>query len=235
MTTNRLREVDLERGMPTMRAALQQLSFELRRGRSLGCAAVKLIHGYGSSGKGGRIRVEARACLARMKERGELRDVIPGEEFTIFEPRTLAAFQRCPDLREGPGSGAAQQWDHRGGVIKEGQAESTLTADQKSAREKLHRPPAGRFSSNLPFPGAYTSKIRYFLSDFSIKRSQSLLGRDETSTPSVPGIRRQRACLVSLGEEVKQTAPQIVQVLETSVRGQKEQGAVPVQAGADTR
>ena len=94
MTTNRLREVDLERGMPTVRAALQQLSFELWRGRSLGCAAVKLIHGYGSSGKGGRIRVEARACLARMKERGELRDVIPGEEFTIFEPRTLAAFQR---------------------------------------------------------------------------------------------------------------------------------------------
>ena len=75
MTTNRLREVDLERGMPTVRAALQQLSFELWRGRSLGCAAVKLIHGYGSSGKGGRIRVEARACLARMKERGELRDV----------------------------------------------------------------------------------------------------------------------------------------------------------------
>lgn len=58
--------------MPTMRAALQQLSFELRRGRSLGCAAVKLIHGYGSSGKGGRIRWRP-ACLARMKERGELR------------------------------------------------------------------------------------------------------------------------------------------------------------------
>jgi hypothetical protein len=37
-----------------------------------------------------------------MKERGELRDVIPGEEFTIFEPRTLAAFQRCPDLRKDP-------------------------------------------------------------------------------------------------------------------------------------
>ena len=118
MTTNRLREVDLERGMPTMRAALQQLSFELRRGRSLGCAAVKLIHGYGSSGKGGRIRVEARRRLDRMKERGELRDVIPGEEFTIFEPRTLAGLSAVPRSAEGPGSGAAQQWDHRGGVIK---------------------------------------------------------------------------------------------------------------------
>ena len=97
--TNKLREVDLERGMPTVRAALQQLTFELRHSRNLGCTAVKLIHGYGSSGKGGRIRVEARACLIRMKERGELRDVIPGEMFTIFESRTLAAFQRCPALR----------------------------------------------------------------------------------------------------------------------------------------
>ena len=93
MTANRLREVDLERGMPTVRAALQRLTLELRRSRGLGCAAVKLIHGYGSSGKGGRIRVEARRRLDRMKA---------GGEFTIFEPRTLAAFQRCPGLRRDP-------------------------------------------------------------------------------------------------------------------------------------
>ena len=99
MTTNRLREVDLERGMPTMRAALQQLSFELRRGRSLGCAAVKLIHGYGSSGKGGRIRVEARRRLDRMKAGGEIWGYIPGESFSIYDSDTLAAFQRCPTLR----------------------------------------------------------------------------------------------------------------------------------------
>ena len=99
MTTNRLREVDLERGMPTMRAALQQLSFELRRGRSLGCAAVKLIHGYGSSGKGGRIRVEARRRLDRMKAGGEIWGYISGESFSIFDSDTLAAFQRCPTLR----------------------------------------------------------------------------------------------------------------------------------------
>ena len=99
---NDLREVDLERGMPRAEQAIRQMLFELRRSPGLGCSGVKLIHGYGSSGAGGRIRVEARACLARMKERGELRDVIPGEEFTVFEPRTLAAFQRCPDLRKDP-------------------------------------------------------------------------------------------------------------------------------------
>ena len=97
--TNKLREVDLERGMPTVRAALQQLTFELRRSRSLGCAAVKLIHGYGSSGKGGRIRVEARRRLDRMKAGGEIWGYIPGESFSIFDSDTLAAFQRCPTLR----------------------------------------------------------------------------------------------------------------------------------------
>ena len=39
--------------------------------------------------------------------------------------------------------------------------------------------------------------------------------------------------MVSLSEEVKQTAPQIVQVLKLGVGGQEEQGAVPLQPGVD--
>ena len=99
MTANRLREVDLERGRPTVRAALQRLTLELRRSRGLGCAAVKLIHGYGSSGKGGRIRVETRRYLERLRLRQEVRDVIPGEAFSIFHAGTRAAFLQCGELR----------------------------------------------------------------------------------------------------------------------------------------
>lgn len=50
--------------------AIRQMLFELRRSPGLGCSAVKLIHGYGSSGAGGRIRVEARRRLDRMKAGG---------------------------------------------------------------------------------------------------------------------------------------------------------------------
>ena len=50
---NDLREVDLERGMPRAEQAIRQMLFELRRSPGLGCSAVKLIHGYGSSGAGG--------------------------------------------------------------------------------------------------------------------------------------------------------------------------------------
>ena len=91
---NDLREVDLERGMPRAEQAIRQMLFELRRS-----SAVKLIHGYGSSGAGGRIRVEARRRLDRMKAGGEIWGYIPGESFSIFDSDTLAAFQRCPTLR----------------------------------------------------------------------------------------------------------------------------------------
>lgn len=100
--SGKLRQVNLERGMPRADQAVKQLTFELRRSRSMGDQALKIIHGYGSSGTGGRIRVEARAYLARLKARGEIGDFIPGEEFTIFSPATLAAFRRCPELRRDP-------------------------------------------------------------------------------------------------------------------------------------
>lgn len=85
--------------MPRADEALKRLAFELKRTRSLGFTALKLIHGYGSSGTGGRIRVETRAYLERLKGKGEIADFIPGERFTIFDGATLAAFRRCDDLR----------------------------------------------------------------------------------------------------------------------------------------
>ena len=48
---------------------------------------------------GGRIRVEARAYLARLKGRREILGFIPGENFSIFDDTTRTAFQRCDDLR----------------------------------------------------------------------------------------------------------------------------------------
>lgn len=60
---------------------------------------MKLIHGYGSSGKGGKIRLELRAYLERQKQRGKIRDYIPGERFSIFDEATRRAFAHCDELR----------------------------------------------------------------------------------------------------------------------------------------
>lgn len=94
-----LREVNLEQGMPLADAAIRRLTFEIKQSQRMKMAVLKIIHGYGSSGTGGRIRVEARAYLGRLKRRGEIKDFIPGEEFSIFDAATRDAFLKCDALR----------------------------------------------------------------------------------------------------------------------------------------
>lgn len=93
------REVNLEQGKPFVDEAIRRLTYELGHSRKMGVTVLKIIHGYGSSGTGGRIRVEARRYLERLKQRREIRDYIPGEAFSIFQEETRAAFQRCDTLR----------------------------------------------------------------------------------------------------------------------------------------
>ena len=50
------RELNLELGWPTVDQALRRLDAELEAARKMNTPLMKLIHGYGSSGKGGRIR-----------------------------------------------------------------------------------------------------------------------------------------------------------------------------------
>ncbi len=94
-----LREVNLELGKPTADAAIRRLTYEINHSRATGIAVLKIIHGYGSSGTGGRIRIEARQYLERLRHRGDIVDFIPGERFSIFDKDTLAAFRQCDALR----------------------------------------------------------------------------------------------------------------------------------------
>ena len=94
-----LREVNLEAGMPYADQAIRRLTLEIHQSRRMGCKVLKIIHGYGSSGKGGKIRTESRRYLSRLKGQGEIMDFLPGEKFSIFEESTRRAFARCDDLR----------------------------------------------------------------------------------------------------------------------------------------
>ena len=97
---NALREINLEIGRPFVDQAMQRLTMELDQSRRMGCAVLKIIHGYGSSGVGGKIRTASRKHLAQLKEQGKITDVLPGEGFSIFEEATRRAFLRCDALRQ---------------------------------------------------------------------------------------------------------------------------------------
>jgi len=73
--------INLEYGRPTVEAAMVRLNNELATARSEQIRVLRLIHGYGSSGKGGKIRVACRKVLAHLVEQGDLKTYIPGETF----------------------------------------------------------------------------------------------------------------------------------------------------------
>src|SRR5690606_36375658 len=66
----RIVTVDLEADRPTVAQAMRRMESELMAARTLGARVVRLIHGYGSSGTGGRIRTAALSLLRRMQRRG---------------------------------------------------------------------------------------------------------------------------------------------------------------------
>ena len=90
-----LREINIKDGMPRRDDAIKRITYNIKNAAPFGVAAIKIIHGYGSSGKGGVIRTEARKYLDRLKRQGQIKDYIIGEEFSIFNEQTLKAFQVC--------------------------------------------------------------------------------------------------------------------------------------------
>ena len=92
------RTVNLEDGKPTVEVALSRLKEVVDDSLRRNISVLTLIHGYGSSGKGGRIRLEVRKMLDYMAERGIVAEYISGESFNKRNGRVKNLLQRYPQL-----------------------------------------------------------------------------------------------------------------------------------------
>ena len=93
------RLVNLEKGMPLVEQAIKRLETEIRTSQLQGIRVLSLIHGYGSSGRGGAIREAVRARLAFLEQQQAVESVIPGEEFEGRSSRGRQLLRRYPFLR----------------------------------------------------------------------------------------------------------------------------------------
>jgi hypothetical protein len=94
-----IRSVNLEAGMPLVHQALAQLDRELALARQQGCTIVKFIHGYGSSGAGGDIRIAVQKRLRELQDQGEIRACIFGEDWSASETLTWTLLKSQPALK----------------------------------------------------------------------------------------------------------------------------------------
>src|SRR5262245_10651623 len=105
----RIKHVNLEEGMPTVEQARLRMEYELGSARKDGYAAVKMIHGYGSSGAGGALRTELQKELRRHVQSGAISAFIAGENWRISDRNTWELLKRFPEWKKDPDLGRQNQ------------------------------------------------------------------------------------------------------------------------------
>jgi hypothetical protein len=95
-----VKTVILKEGMPSVEQARARLDSEIRSARQNGAKVLKLVHGYGSTGVGGDLRIALQATLRRMASKGEIRECVYGENWRTSNERTWELLKQMPELKD---------------------------------------------------------------------------------------------------------------------------------------
>ena len=91
--------LNLEAGFPTVDDARRRLLSEMQSARARGVRVMKVIHGWGSSGEGGKLGPAIRKSLRLRVKEGKASLVLPGERFSSDTNKGRELVQRYPALR----------------------------------------------------------------------------------------------------------------------------------------
>jgi len=97
-----MKTVNLKSDMPQVHEALQRLDRELALARQGKLTLLKLIHGYGSTGAGGDIRIAVQKRLLEMAQNGQIRGCIFGESWSKSDETAWKLLQSHADSKAIP-------------------------------------------------------------------------------------------------------------------------------------
>lgn len=95
--------------MPSVHEALHRLDRDLALAHEERISLLKVIHGYGSTGAGGDIRIAVQKRLHQLAESGQIRGCIFGENWGKSDDATWRLLQARPDLKGDPDLGRRNQ------------------------------------------------------------------------------------------------------------------------------
>jgi hypothetical protein len=105
----KIKTVNLKQDLPTLNEALFRLEREITIARQEGNALLKIVHGYGSSGAGGDIRIAVQARLREMADAGQIRNCIFGEDWSKSDESTWRLLRAVPELKQDRDLGRANR------------------------------------------------------------------------------------------------------------------------------
>ena len=91
-----IKEINVENGF-TSADAIDYIKQVISNNRK---ACLYIIHGYGSSGKGGIIRQKVRSYLNAQLKNGKVKAVINGEDFNVLNFKALELKNKYKELSE---------------------------------------------------------------------------------------------------------------------------------------
>jgi hypothetical protein len=94
-----IKTVILKDGMPSVEQARARLSSEIHVARQSGIKILKVVHGYGSTGVGGDLRIALQSTLRQMAAKKEIRDCIYGENWRKSDERSWELLKQMPELK----------------------------------------------------------------------------------------------------------------------------------------
>ena len=101
--------INLEEGRPTVNAGLLHMEQALAAARAESVPLLKLIHGYGSTGVGGRMREEIWKTLDRYKRHGLISGFITGEDFRLSNETSWELVKRDKTIKQDRDFGRANR------------------------------------------------------------------------------------------------------------------------------
>lgn len=104
-----IKTVNLKSAMPLVREALQRLERELAIARQEKAKLLKLVHGYGSTGAGGDIRIAVQKRLVEMAQNGQIRGCIFGENWLKSDEAAWKLLQSHTELKSDSDLGRRNQ------------------------------------------------------------------------------------------------------------------------------
>ena len=99
---SQIKTVNLKSDLPSVHEALQRLDRELALARRQRIVLLKIVHGYGSSGVGGDIRIAVQKRLHELAEAGQIRGCIFGENWAKSDEAVWRLLQAHSELKDDP-------------------------------------------------------------------------------------------------------------------------------------
>lgn len=104
-----IRTFNVKADMPTLDEARRSVIAEIRLAKRKKVRVLKVIHGWGSTGKGGTLCIGLRKSFKLRKKEGVIKDFVPGEDFSIFNQIVLELLEAVPQLRGDPDLNATNE------------------------------------------------------------------------------------------------------------------------------